>query len=282
LVELLVVIGITGLLFGLTLVAVQRVREASLRTRCQNSLKQIGLALHNHHASHGQLPPRPARPYPSLDPNGLLSWMALILPEMDQAALWSVSEQACRVERHPFMNPPHVGYATVIPSYVCPDDGRLTSPLTDRFDVQAAYTSYIGVGGAVGGDGVLGHTPGIRLTDISDGTSGTLMAGERPPPDSLQAGRWYTEIWDARWLDMTPGPDGAMPISAQGESCGGLYGYGYGRTDDPCDRFHFWSLHPGGANWLFADGSVHFLSYSVAPLLPALATRAGGEMVSVP
>ncbi|MEO2089144.1 MAG: H-X9-DG-CTERM domain-containing protein, partial [Gemmataceae bacterium] len=49
-----------------------------------------------------------------------------------------------------------------------------------------------------------------------------------------------------------------------------------------CDAFHFWSLHSGGANFAFADGSVHFLNYSADAILPALATRAGGEVVALP
>jgi prepilin-type processing-associated H-X9-DG protein len=55
-----------------------------------------------------------------------------------------------------------------------------------------------------------------------------------------------------------------------------------GRFSNQCDMFHFWSPHPGGANFLLADGSVHFLSYSADPLLPALASRAGGETVGLP
>jgi prepilin-type processing-associated H-X9-DG protein len=58
--------------------------------------------------------------------------------------------------------------------------------------------------------------------------------------------------------------------------------YFYGRIDNPCDRFHYWSLHPGGANFIFADGSVRFLAYTADPILGALATRAGGEVVTVP
>jgi prepilin-type processing-associated H-X9-DG protein len=60
----------------------------------------------------------------------------------------------------------------------------------------------------------------------------------------------------------------------------GPYHFVAGRVDQQCDLFHFWSLHSGGANFLFADGSVHFLSYQADTVLPALATRAGGEVVS--
>ena len=58
--------------------------------------------------------------------------------------------------------------------------------------------------------------------------------------------------------------------------------FGPGRTDNPCDMYHFWSLHSGGANFAFADDSVQFLPYSVRGILPALATRAGGETASLP
>ncbi|HLW66382.1 MAG TPA: H-X9-DG-CTERM domain-containing protein [Gemmataceae bacterium] len=67
-----------------------------------------------------------------------------------------------------------------------------------------------------------------------------------------------------------------------GGGCRGPFHYGPGRIDNPCDSFHFWSLHPMGANFLFCDGSVHFIAYSAAEIMPALATRAGGEVVDLP
>src|SRR5262249_31936731 len=131
--------------------------------------------------------------------------------------------------------------------------------------------------------GVFGPAPGNRLADISDGTSNTLMVGERPPPDSLQAGRWYTFQFVPAFA---PGPDGFMPIPAPRwafdlECAPAGSRFGPGRTDNPCDRLHFWSLHPAGANFLFADGSTRFLSYSAEPIMVALATRAGGEVVDL-
>ena len=62
----------------------------------------------------------------------------------------------------------------------------------------------------------------------------------------------------------------------------GPYQYGPGKLNNTCDDFHFWSLHSGGANFAFADGSVRFVTYSADPIMPALATRAGGEVVEVP
>ena len=66
------------------------------------------------------------------------------------------------------------------------------------------------------------------------------------------------------------------------QPCDGGVRFGPGRIDNGCDSLHFWSLHPGGANFLFVDGSVRFLRYSAAPILPALATRASGEPVAIP
>ncbi|HEV2947513.1 MAG TPA: H-X9-DG-CTERM domain-containing protein [Gemmataceae bacterium] len=68
----------------------------------------------------------------------------------------------------------------------------------------------------------------------------------------------------------------------QGKCPPGPYEFGPGKVDNQCDVFHYWSLHRGGANFLMVDGSVHFIHYSAAPLMPALATRSGREVVSLP
>jgi len=288
LVEVLVVIGVIGVLIGLTLPAVQRARASASRVSCQNRLKQVGVALQNTHAAHGRLPPLPGKHSPSPDLYALLGWMAHILPYIDQDALFRTSEHACRTDPNPFHNPPHVGLATIIPAYVCPDDGRLT-PMTDSFGVTAAYTSYIGVNGAfVPALGRALPGPfGRPLTDVADGTSQTLLVGERPPPDSLQAGWWYPVY--AGSGEGFRGPNSFMVVNdpimfAQDYECAGAWRghFGPGRLDNPCDRYHFWSLHPGGANWLFVDGSVRFFAYSADPIIAALATRAGGETVEMP
>lgn len=285
LVELLVVIGIISLLLSLALPAIQRVRESAARVQCQNNLKQIGIALHHHHDTYGRLPPQPAKD--ENDPNYSLTWMALILPQIDQGPLWEATERAFQIEpRKPFDNPPHAGLATVVKTYVCPDDGRLFSPLLDKDGVTAANTSYLGVsGGKQLADGVMSQIPGIRFSEITDGTSATLMVGERPPPDTLQAGWWYTRIRRAGVWGALYGPEGVMPVEharIPTDPCRGPFRFGPGRPDNPCDRYHFWSLHPGGANFLFADGAVHFLPYSAQPIMVALATRNGGETVVPP
>src|SRR5713101_7736907 len=117
LIELLVVIGVIGVLLGLLLPAVQQVRGAATRMSCLNNMKQIGLALHNFHDSHGRFPPMPVRNPAGPDPNARLSWMALILPQMDQEGLYNISVQACQLDPNPRHNPPHVGFSTVVLSY---------------------------------------------------------------------------------------------------------------------------------------------------------------------
>jgi prepilin-type N-terminal cleavage/methylation domain-containing protein/prepilin-type processing-associated H-X9-DG protein len=285
LVELLVVIGIVGLLLSLLIPAVQLAREGAARQRCLNNLRQIGTALQNHHNTHGRLPPN-ATTDPR-DPNFSLSWMALILPEMGEEPLWAKTIEACAAEKRPFVNPPHIGLATVIKTYVCPDDRRLLTALQDPDGRIAAFGSYLGVAGSIRmGDGVLGNPLGIRLSDILDGTSNTLMVGERPPPDTLQAGWWYTGIRPSGGAYQgLYGWDTLMPVESlpfPNDPCEGPFQFGPGRTDNPCDRYHYWSFHPGGANFLFADASARLLTYSMQPLMVALATRSGGEIVELP
>jgi prepilin-type processing-associated H-X9-DG protein len=111
------------------------------------------------------------------------------------------------------------------------------------------------------------------------------MVGERPPPDSLQAGWWYSSHWGHG--PGAHGPNNAIVLGGlrlvSNDGCGPLRGtFGPGQTGNPCDRFHLWSLHSGGANFAFADGSVRFLGYAAEPFIIALATRSGGEIVDLP
>ncbi len=275
-------IGVSGVLVSLLMCGVQKARDAAARAACANNLKQTALALHQYYDAYDGLPPRPSVAVP----NATLSWMGFILPYIEQDALWAATVEAFVAEpRYAFQVTPHVGYQTVVKTYVCPADGRLLVPITDGFGVTAAYTSYIGIGGSTRPNGVFGAW-GVRFADVTDGLSQTVMVGERPPPQTLKAGRWYTASQDAVW-GLDRGPDVAMLVETaawvtDGSCAGPMYSFGYGRLDNPCDRYHLWSLHPGGANFAFADGGVRFLSYSAADILPALATCAGGEVVALP
>jgi prepilin-type processing-associated H-X9-DG protein len=287
LIEVLVVLGLMGLLISLLLPAVQSVRNAAAKVSCANNMKQVGLALHSYHDSHGRFPP-PRGDLELEDPFATLSWIGFLLPELDQVPLWRTTERAWQIDPIPFHNPPHEGFSTVVSTFVCAADSRLRSPLTDPYGVTAAYGSYIGISGtgSIQLDGVIGRAPGIRLAEITDGTSSTVVVGERPPPDDLNAGRWYSGSYGFQ-PGPARGPDEQMPVVGSlpldNPMCSETpIVFSYGRTSNPCDRYHLWSLHQGGGNFTLADGSVRFLRYESSELLPQLASRSGGEVVTLP
>jgi prepilin-type N-terminal cleavage/methylation domain-containing protein/prepilin-type processing-associated H-X9-DG protein len=285
LVELLVVIVIIALLIGLLLAAVQRIRDAANRTTCGNNLRQIALAFHHYHSVHGYFPPGVSY-RGGADPYPFMSWNARLLPFLEQDNLWGQALQAFAMDKLFLNNPPHTGLATVMPVYACPSDSRgsVSQRVTDQLEV--AFTFYLGASGSnqFRKDGVLYLDSRVRLADVTDGSSNTLLAGERPPSPEGRFGWWYA----GEGQDQTGSADmvlsaGERNTSAYVPACPeGPYSFGPGQLQNPCDTFHFWSLHRGGANFLFADGSVHFLPYSAAPILPALATRAGGEAIEIP
>jgi prepilin-type processing-associated H-X9-DG protein len=285
-VELLVVIAILAVLLGLLLPAIQKVRAAAQRIQCANNLKQLGLALHHYHDAQSALPPgvtsrRRGEPFPRM------SWLARLLPYLEQDQLWQATVAAYDYRRSPFVNPPHLGFATPVKVFACPADGRTLLPQTTHRGRRVALTSYVGVLGKAYDqtDGVLFRDSQVRLTDITDGTGNTLMAGERPPSADLWYGWWYAGYGQAGTgsADMLLGVRernfGGPYVSACPR---GPYQRRAGRLDEQCDLFHFWSLHAGGAHFLFADGSVHFVRYAADAVLPALATRAGGEVAELP
>lgn len=286
LVELLVVLAIFGVLVGLILPAVQQARAAAVRTSCQSRLQQIGLALHGHHDTYGAFPPgQDNSPFGTGRGSEGLSWLAKILPFVEQQSLWERSLQALVQDRVPWHDPPHVGLATVIPIYTCPADNRVSSPQTGPDGIRAAYTSYLAVHGDFGRtpNGVLPFGSTVRIVDITDGTSHTVMVGERPPSAWLDSGWWYASHWNAYAFDFLLGAAMyAQPVGDCMPNNDGVFSFGPGRINNQCDMYHFWSLHSGGANFAFADGSVRFLSYSIGPKLRGLASRNGGEIVDLP
>ena len=153
---------------------------------------------------------------------------------------------------------------------------------------EVAFTSYLGVCGKDYStkDGILFHNSRTSLADVTDGTSNTLLLGERPPSSDFQFGWWYAGVGQRRTgsADLILGvcEQNLQPIIS-GSPCGpGAYSFRASQFSDPCGMFHFWSPHSGGANFAIADGSVRFIGYGAAQLLPAIASRAGGETVSVP
>jgi prepilin-type N-terminal cleavage/methylation domain-containing protein/prepilin-type processing-associated H-X9-DG protein len=293
LIELLVVIAIMAILMGLTLAAVQRVREAAARAKCQNNVRQLALALHQYHDANGAFPQghrpvtvfRPASDFP------LSGWPLSILPYLEQPALYNQAVAAYRKNWMPFPPNAHPGLSTVITAFLCPSDGRIVSAqVSQRTNTLAAFTSYLGAAGrdaATTRDGMLFQRSHTGFADIADGSSNTLLLGERPPSADFQFGWWYAgtgqRVTGSADVVLGVREPNLQPITV-GSPCGpGNYPFmpasGLG---DPCGMFHFWSPHPGGANFAFADGSVRFLRYEADSIMPALSTRAGGESVSLP
>lgn len=189
LIELLVVIAIIGTLLGLLLSAVQRARWSALRVQCLNNLKQIGLALHGYHNAYATFPPgcgyrNGADPYP------YMSWQTRLLPFIEQQNLWKQTQQAFEQDRWFEKVPPHVGFKTVMPLYVCPADPRSREGISV---LKAGPTSYLGNEGIDfhSRNGVLYLDSKVRIGDIYDGTSNTFIVGERPPSAQGNFGWWY-------------------------------------------------------------------------------------------
>jgi prepilin-type N-terminal cleavage/methylation domain-containing protein/prepilin-type processing-associated H-X9-DG protein len=192
--------------------------------------------------------------------------------------------------------------------YNCPADGReLVASNVDWFGDGSYYdrvalTSYLAVSGLDGsfpnagfrtpttGDrsGIIYYQSKTKMTDITDGTSNTLMVGERPPSITFldqSYGWWFVGWgWDGSGEgDVVLGARSEVFARSLGRGCRAPANWvGLKRQVDnvgDCDSGHFWSLHAGGANFLFGDGSTRFLSYSAVSVLPMLATRNGGEVI---
>jgi prepilin-type processing-associated H-X9-DG protein/prepilin-type N-terminal cleavage/methylation domain-containing protein len=302
LVEVIVVLAIIGILIALLLPAVQKTRALADSAACMNNLRQIGAGLHSHQAARGIFPPQ----YPLLNnsPGAPFSyegigWHVYILPYVEQDNLWSLVEGAYQQNPDPWTAPHMLPLAMVVPLYVCPADWRLLSPQPDSgltTGAVGAFTSYVGMTGHADApkSGMFSRKPGVRPAEIRDGLSNTIAVGERPPPDSFGIGWWYTthpftNLQGATDFEV-PADIGTNPFDPNcagittnwpGKGRVSLYFFSEGSLASDCDRYHYWSLHTGGANFLFIDGSVRFLSYGARFQLRDFATIAGGETTAV-
>jgi prepilin-type N-terminal cleavage/methylation domain-containing protein/prepilin-type processing-associated H-X9-DG protein len=327
LIELLVVIAIIAILIGLLVPAVQKVRDAAARAQCQNNLKQIALACHGYHDAYKKLPYgayRPmgagaadgsAGPYP--DPYQFWSWLAMIMPYVEQAPLYKLADTWARTgggwqtltgDRYwwPWGNltdtappGPNPALKVPIPVYTCPSDDRpLVATTSDPLTV--AFTSYLGNAGSGNlarngvfteslriklryGLGGTGSPLQVKLQGITDGTSNTILAGERPPSQDLEFGWWFA----GAGFDASGVGDVMMEARATNYATAlgcptSLVGFQPGLISNNCDQVHYWSLHTAGGNFAMADGSVRFLTYDANNILIQLSTRNGGEVFNYP
>src|SRR5262249_20854165 len=309
LIELLVVIAIIAILIGLLLPAVQKVRAAAARAQCLNNLKQIALAAHNYHGDHGQFPVGARLPvYVGDRPTGGTDLWVELLPYFEQDNLhkkWDNDDN-----RNNVAGGSDATQAQVIKILVCPSDPLPESvvqftaafgsaappspPCSWGFYGMSSYGGNAGQRSVLSSrmtrDGIFFIDSRVGLADITDGTSNTLLFGERfhrdPDYDRQQPDVWpgtsplasigkWGYVADVR-ANANVTLSTPVPINYRVPPGGGFSTL----EDRNCA---FGSGHPGGANFAFADGSVRFLSESTPlPTLQALSTRGGGEVVTLP
>jgi len=304
LIELLVVIAIIGILIGMLLPAVQKVREAAASSSCKNNLKQLGLGIHNFDHTRGRIP------Y-SGDETGNSgccvgagtrhwSWLARMLPFIEQDNVYNqggvgLTPATPLFTRVGTTNVPNVVLATQIKVLLCPAD-TTGQPKTNVANfpggMQVGQTNYKGVsgsnwawgsfvnnvGGTFGTDGLengngmipgrAGHRFAVTLTSISDGLSNTYAVGEAIPDMDVHSAWPYSNTSTATC---------SIPLNWAMQS-GQV---GFNNPGDWPNVYSFRSRHSSGANFLMGDGSVRFVTQSI-PLATYrnFASRQGGEVVS--
>ena len=280
LIELLVVIAIIAILIGLLLPVVQKVRDAAARLQCQNNLKQIGLALHNYHDSYQRFPSGIMAPIgtgsgaifpsscprcqPPPGPGTFGSWLTMILPYVEQQNLSS----QCRnlsgnftQREYSYCGSAAAPGAQVVKTYICPMD--YVPKTTIQYSVYYfGVNSYFANAGTKAWpvsqaslNGVLFYNSSLRIGDVTDGTSNTLLAGERYSRDPSVPDSQLSDWRGWAWTNYNSGGDSlgdtSWPINSPAS-----------RIGQDSRKTNFGSGHFGGANFVFCDGSVHFVSTS--------------------
>jgi prepilin-type N-terminal cleavage/methylation domain-containing protein len=279
LIELLVVIAIIAILIGLILPAVQKVRETAARSQCQNNLKQIGLALQNYQTTTGYFPPggidpgsatAPPRPIAAklgITANGVYhSWTPFVLPYIEQNAVAAQYNMNVCFEKQPIIGTP-------IPIFTCPSAPAAAARVITKtirgtsitmapgdYAPNAEYSPQLESAGycdaAANANGLLQVNQVWSMLEIRDGASNTAAISE-------DAGR--PDLWRAGKMVKTHGQTDGSWGDRESEYITNGYTADGSSFPGPChtnctNDNEVYSFHPGGANHVFADGSVHFIS----------------------
>lgn len=318
LVELLVVIAIIGVLVALLLPAVQAARESARRTQCVNNLKQIGLGLQNHHSTHNELPygsPYGGSPYGGSPGFVGPTWVVAVLPFMEHGTIYDQFDLTIRISAAANVD----AYSATIESFICPSDEQADNPILNERgnspginpeQVQGLwYPASIGPTNPDGCDfcpdrsagpdnwccqgcswgttagsayswcdnvtpannsvGMFSRYPQpYSFRQATDGISKTVLAGETLPAHNVFNGLFNINF---------PVASHSIPINTMESDEGVPRNLNWSRVSG------YKSLHPGGANFVMGDASVHFFPESIDHELYAnLGTRAGGEPAEVP